>query len=192
MGLFLCSRFVPAFLAPALTARLDRLLVSRSLPALYALEAAAFAGLALIASSTFSLALVLVLACVDGTLALTGRGLSRAAVAAVLKPHNALRRGNALLNVIFSVPSAAGPAVAGVLVATAGTSVALWVDAASFAAIAILLAAGRDLPPGAPDEEGASWWTRVREGVAAVREEPIRTLIVAETFAFVFFFLVIP
>jgi hypothetical protein len=54
-GLFLCSRFVPAFVAPALTARLDRLLVSRSLPFLYVLEAIAFAGLAVIASTRFSL-----------------------------------------------------------------------------------------------------------------------------------------
>jgi MFS family permease len=192
MGLFLCSRFVPAFLAPALTARLDRLLVSRSLPALYVFEAAAFAGLALIASTSFSLPLVLVLACLDGTLALTGRGLSRAAVAAILKPRGALRRGNALLNIIFSVTSAAGPVVAGVLVAAAGTSAALWVDAASFAAIAVLLAVARDLPPGSPDEAEAGWWGRVREGVAAVRQEPIRTLIAAQTVAFVFFFLVIP
>ncbi len=191
-ALFLCSRFVPAFLAPALTARLDRMLVSRSLPALYLLEAAAFAGLAVVASSTFWLALVLVLACLDGTLALTGRGLSRAAVAAILKPHGALRRGNALLNVIFSVTSAAGPAVAGVLVATAGTSAALWVDAASFAAIAVLLAAGRDLPPGAPAEEDVGWLERVRTGLRAVRQEPIRTLVAAQTVAFVFFFLVIP
>ena len=192
MGLFLCSRFVPAFLAPALTARLDRLRVSRSLPALYVLEAAAFAGLAIVATTTFSLPIILVLACIDGTLALTGRGLSRAAVAAVLKPHNALRPGNALLNAIFAVTSAAGPALAGVLVAAAGTSTALWIDAASFAAIAVLLALGRNLPPGSPDGEEAGWWTRVRAGVAAVRQEPIRTLIVAETIAFVFFFLVIP
>lgn len=192
MGLFLCSRFVPAFLAPALIARLDRLVVSRSLPVLYLLEAAAFAALALIAADGFALPAVLVLAAVDGTLALTGRGLSRAAVAAVLKPHNALRRGNALLNGIFAVTSAAGPALAGVLVATAGAPTALWIDAASFALIAVLLATGRDLPPGAPDEEEAGWWARLRSGVLAVRQEPIRTLIAAESLAFVFFFLVIP
>jgi MFS family permease len=191
-GLFLCSRFVPAFVAPALTARLDRLLVSRSLPFLYVLEAIAFAGLALIASTSFSLPLILVLAALDGTLALTGRGLSRAAVAAVLKPRNALRKGNALLNAIFAITSAAGPLLAGVLVAAAGTSAALWVDAASFAAIALLLATARTLPVGSTDESEAGWWERVRAGVAAVREEPIRTLIAAQTVAFVFFFLVIP
>jgi MFS family permease len=191
-GLFLCSRFVPAFVAPVLTARLDRLLVSRSLPILYALEAIAFAGLAVSASTSFSLPLILVLAALDGTLALTGRGLSRAAVAAILKPRNALRKGNALLNAIFAITSAAGPLLAGVLVAAAGTSAALWVDAASFAAIAVLLATARTLPVGSTDESEAGWWERVRAGVAAVREEPIRTLLAAQTVAFVFFFLVIP
>lgn len=191
-ALFVCSRFVPAFLAPWLTARLDRVRVSRSLPVLYAIEAAAFAALALIASSGFSLPAVLVLAALDGTLALTGRGLSRAAVAAILKPHGALRRGNAILNGAFAITSAAGPVLAGVLVATTGASAALWVDCASFAIIAVVLAGGRELPPGAPDEEDAGWVERVRAGLAAVREEPIRTLIAAQAVAFVFFFLVIP
>lgn len=192
MGLFLCSRFIPAFLAPALTARIDRLFVSRSLPALYALEAAAFAGLAITAAGGFSLPIVLVLAVVDGTLALTGRGLSRAAVATILKPHNALRRGNALLNGAFALTSAAGPVLAGVLVASAGVPAALWIDCASFALIAVVLAAGRELPRGAPDHEESSWLTRMRLGFAAVRAEPIRTLIFAQALAFVFFFLVIP
>ncbi len=192
MGLFLCSRFIPAFVAPALTARIDRLAVRRSLPLLYSLEAAAFAGLALVAGTDLSLPLVLVLAAIDGTLALTGRGLSRAAVAALLMPHRALRRGNALLNGVFAATSAAGPVVAGVLVASAGAQAALWIDAGSFALIAVLLATGRNLPRGAPDAGGMGWLTRLREGFAAVREEPIRTLIAAQAIAFVFFFLVVP
>ena len=144
-GLFVCARFLPALAAPWLTARLDRRAVNRSLPALYVLEALAFAGLALIAGGTFALAAVLVLAFADGTLALTGRGISRAAVAALLLPHRALREGNALLNAAFAIASAAGPAAAGILVGTAGAAAALWVDAASFALIAALLFVARDL-----------------------------------------------
>jgi MFS family permease len=192
-ALFLCARFVPAFAAPWLTAHLDRRPVNRSLPPLYALEAAAFAALAIIAAEGFWLPAVLALALVDGTLALTGRGLSRGAVAAVLKPHGKLREGNAILNVAFAVTSAAGPALAGVLVGVAGVAAALWVDAASFAIIAALLVVSRDLPPAAPEEGEDGWRARVREGFAAVRHEPaVRTLIVAESAAFVFFFLVIP
>jgi MFS family permease len=190
-ALFVCSRFVPAFIAPWLTARLDRRPVSRSLPLLYVVEALAFAALAFAASGTFSLPVVLLLALVDGTCALTGRGLSRGAIAVVLNPHRALRRGNALLNTVFAATSAAGPAAAGLLVGFAGTSAALAVDAASFAVIAVLLAVST-LPAAASDADGGSWQQRVREGLAAVRQEPIRTLIVAQAVAFVFFFLVIP
>jgi hypothetical protein len=191
-ALFVCSRFVPAFAAPWLTARVDRLRVNRSLPLLYAIEAAAFAALAVVADGRFWLPAVLVLAAIDGTLALTGRSLSRAAVATILKPHSALRRGNALLNAVFALTSAAGPVAAAVLVATAGTPVALWVDAASFALIAVVLATGRELPAGAPEDGEVRWAARVRAGLAAVRDEPIRTLIAAQAIAFVFFFLVIP
>lgn len=194
-GLFVCARFLPALTAPWLTARLDQRAVNRSLPLLYALEAVAFAGLALVAAGPFSLAAVLALAYVDGTLALAGRGISRAAVAALLLPHGTLREGNALLNAAFAVTAAAGPAAAGVLVGTVGAVAALWVDAASFALIAALLFVARDLPPGAPEDGGVGvvgLAGRVREGVAAVRREPIRTLIAAQAVAFVFFFLVIP
>jgi MFS family permease len=191
-GLFLCSRFLPAFTAPWVTAQLDRRAVNRTLPALYALEALAFALLALIAANDFWLVAVLVLGFVDGTLALVGRSLSRAAVAIVLKPHGALRQGNALLNGAFAVASAAGPVAAGVLVATAGATVALSVDAATFAIIAVVLFVGRELPNAVADDHDEHWLARVREGLRAVRSEPIRTLIVAQTVAFVFFFLVIP
>jgi hypothetical protein len=146
-GLFVASKFVPAFIAPVLTARVDRVATRVALPAIYSVEAAAFAGLALVAAHRFSLTLVLALAFIDGTLALTGRGLSRAAVAAVLGPAEGLRSGNALLNVIFSTTSAAGPAVAGLFVGATSVAAALVVDAASFAVIAVILAVTSDLPP---------------------------------------------
>src|SRR3954470_19289932 len=44
-AVFLASTFVPALLAPALTARLDRLPVRRALCALYLVEAALYAVL---------------------------------------------------------------------------------------------------------------------------------------------------
>ena len=44
---FIAGKFLPALMAPALTARLDQSSLRRSLPGLYVLEAAAFLGLAL-------------------------------------------------------------------------------------------------------------------------------------------------
>src|ERR687897_72898 len=60
--------FLTAKFLPALTARLDQIALRRSLPALYVVEAIAFAALALIAEGKFVLALVLALGLLDGAL----------------------------------------------------------------------------------------------------------------------------
>src|SRR4051812_37154573 len=46
---FMAAKFLPALLAPVLTARIDQVALGRSLPAVYVVEAAVFALLALIA-----------------------------------------------------------------------------------------------------------------------------------------------
>ena len=190
-ALFVASRLVPAFVAPALTARLDQLAVNRSLPAVYLGEGAAFVALALAADAAFFLPLVLALAFADGCFALTGRALTRASVAATLEPAGLLREGNAVVNVAFAIGTAGGPALGGVVVAAFGVSTALFVDAASFLAIAALLATARGLPDAHP--EPAPWARRVREGVAYLRDEPfLRALIAAQAAAFVFFTAVVP
>jgi MFS family permease len=191
-ALFVAAKFVPAFAAPVLTARVDRVATRAALPAIYLAEALVFGALALVAATTFSLALVLVLAFIDGTLALTGRGLSRAAVAAVLGPGGTLRRGNAVLNVIFSVTSAAGPAIAGVFVAATSTAAALAVDAVSFGLVTLILATARGLPP-ARVEPSEPWLSRIRSGLAYVHgNRLLRTLITAQGLGVVFFTLVVP
>jgi MFS family permease len=191
-ALFVAGKFVPALVAPALTAGLDHRRVSHVLPALYILEAGAFAGLASIAG-VFSLPAVLALAFADGLLALTGRGLSRGAIAAVLTPHDALRAGNALINVVFAVMSAAGPVLAGLIVHEWGVATALWFDSASFLAIAILLlASARSLPE---PESGPhqAWRARIRDGWEYIRDHPTAgRLITGEAVAILFFTLVIP
>ena len=188
---FVVAKFLPALLAPALTARVDQLALRRTLPVIYVLEAATFAALAFVADGTFVLALVLALALVDGTLAITGRGLTRGAVAAVLQPAGLLREGNAVVNVAFAIGTAGGPVLGGVVVAGFGVSTALLVDAASFLAIAALLATARGLPDAHP--EPAPWKGRVRAGLAYVREQPfLRALLAAQAAAFVFFTAVVP
>jgi hypothetical protein len=143
---FIAAKFLPALIAPALTARLDQISLRRTLPGLYLLEAAAFAALALVASGDFFLPLVLALGLIDGALAITGRGLTRGAVANVLQPAALLKEGNALMNIGFAVASVGGAALAGLLIAEFGIAAALLVDAASFLAIALLLAFTRGLP----------------------------------------------
>ena len=147
-GFFLVAKFFPALFATGLTAHLDRLPLRRTLPAIYALEAVVFGALALLADGDrFVLALVLVLGLIDGTLAITGRGLTRGAVGALLQPRELIAEGNALMNLGFAASSVFGAALAGGLIAAFGLSVALLVDAASFLVIAIVLAAIRAAGP---------------------------------------------
>ena len=91
---------------------------------MYALEALAFTGLAVLATN-FALVPVLVLGLVDGTLAITARGVSRGAIANSLNTVGALREGNAIINALFSASSMIGPVLGGIVTAAAGASTAL-------------------------------------------------------------------
>jgi predicted MFS family arabinose efflux permease len=181
-ALWLCTLLVPALVGAPATARLDRAGVRRALPALYLAEAAIFAALALLSSMPW-LPLVLVLAALDGTLALVGRALTRAAVAATLKADGQLEAGNTLLNVSFALCFAIGPALGGLVVAGYGVEAALWVSAAIFLAMTITLATSRALPP-AHAEAGDGWLTRLRAGLGhALGNNAIRRILGAHAAA---------
>ncbi|MBS1887466.1 MAG: MFS transporter [Actinobacteria bacterium] len=189
-GLFLGTRFLPAFLAPLLVTRVERLRPRVVLPVIYCVETAAFGALALLASN-FSLPLVIVVATVDGTMALAGRSLTRAIVVALLEPTGELRGGNALLNVAFTAGAAVGPALAGLVVAGIGVQAALFLNAASFYAVAVIVVTAGVLPRAEPEE--GSTWARVKAGVAYLREQArLRRVLVAQGLAFIFFSAVVP
>src|SRR3954451_17343063 len=189
-GLFLGTRFLPALLAPLLGLRAETPAPRFAVPFIYCGEAAAFAGLALLAAN-FSLAGVIVVATIDGALALTGRSLTRAVVAALLEPAGELRSGNAILNVAFTGGAALGPAVAGLAVAGFGVQTALLLDAASFYAIALILLTAGPLPRLEP--EPGRLVERLRAGIAYIRgNATLRRLLVAQAAAFIFFAAVIP
>ena len=188
---FIVGKFLPALLAPALTARLDQISLRRTLPGIYLVEALVFAALALIADGTFVLPLVLVLALVDGSLAVTARGLTRGAVGSLLEPAGVLREGNALMNIGFALASVGGAALAGLLVSAFGLSTALLVDALSFLVIAIALASTRGLPRFEVEHQG--WRERLGDGLSFVRRNrAIRLLLIGQAIALVLFTLVIP
>ena len=189
--LFLGTRFLPALAAPILVARVEQPPPRYALPAIYCGEAAAFGGLALLAGDGFFLAGVVALAIVDGALALTGRAVTRAVVAALLEPSGELRAGNAVLNVAFTASAAIGPGVAGLIVAGFGVQSALLLDAASFYAIAWILFTAGPLPQAEPDPGRVA--ERLRAGIAYIRERAtVRRLLLAQGAAFVFFAAVIP
>ena len=189
-ALFIAAQFLPAFIAPALTAHVDQLALRRVLPMLYAGEAAAFVLLALLAGS-FSLVPVLLLALLDGVLMLTARGLSRGAVNAILSPVGLLRGGNALLNMGFALASVGGSALGGLLVAAFGVQTALAVDAASFAVIAAVLVTSKHLPTA--DAERQPFMARIRAGMRYARTDRVaRLLLGGEALAIVLFTMIVP
>jgi MFS family permease len=189
-GLFLGSRFLPALLGPILVARVEQPPPRFALPVIYCGEAAAFGGLALLASH-FSLAGAIALATIDGTLALAGRSLTRAVVAALLEPVGELRAGNAVLNVAFTGGAALGPGLAGLVVAGFGVQTALLLDAVSFYIVGWILITAGPLPQVEPDPGRLR--ERVRAGLGYIRREAtLRRLLIAQGGAFVFFAAVVP
>ena len=192
-GYFLIAKFLPALVATGLTARLDSVPLRRTLPAIYVVEGLVFVALALMADGgRFQLELVLALGFVDGTLAITGRGLTRGAVGALLQPAGLIGEGNALMNLGFAGSSVFGAAVAGGLIAAFGLSIALLVDAASFLIIAVVLGTARGLPAAALTER-QSWRTRLTAGLAFARgHRLVRTLLVGQSLALVCFTIVVP
>jgi MFS family permease len=189
-ALFLAAEFLPGLVVPALAARVDGMRPARILGVTYVVEAALLGGIALL-TGAFWLPLVLVLAFVNGALAATGRAVTRAASVALLEPHGALRAGNAALNVGFSVNSAAGPAIAGGLVAVLDTGPALAVAAGLFAVIAAFIASARGLP--AIEAGESAWYSRLGEAVAHVRATPVLfRLLVGQGVALALLTMVIP
>jgi MFS family permease len=190
MALFLGSKFLPALISPAFVAKIESTPPRFSLPTIYLAEAGAFALLAILAHH-FSLLPVVVLAAIDGTLALAGRSLTRAVVVALLEPAGELRSGNAVLNLGFTAGSALGPALAGVIVGGLGAwsgfgiQTALLLDAVSFLTIAVILFAG---PLPLTDSDEGRWKDRFRAGLAYVGARlPLRRLLFAQGVAFIFF-----
>ncbi|MDA0182190.1 MFS transporter [Solirubrobacter phytolaccae] len=192
-GFFLVAKFLPALFSTGLTAHLDRMALRRVLPVIYVIEALVFAALGFLAiGDRFFLPLVLALGLVDGTLAITGRGLTRGAVAATLQPHGLIAEGNALMNLGFAASSVFGAAIAGGLIAAFGVSAALFVDAASFLVIAGLLATTRGMPS-VEHHAYEPWRARFRDGLSFARSHPlIRTLLVGQSLALICFTVVVP
>lgn len=189
-GLFLALRFAPALLAPLVTSRLEVFNARRIVPAVHLGEALIFAGIAVLAHY-FSLPGVLVLAALDGLLAIAAKALTRSATVALLSGEDLVREGNAILNMGFNVGGAIGPALAGLLVAADGPSAALILDAASFAVVAVIIAAAPDLSIDSDRETNSVG--RLRAGIGEVWRRPgLRRLLFGAAVAMMFGAAVVP
>jgi hypothetical protein len=194
---------LPAFLVPAVVARVEASARRRELSALYVFEAIVTTGLAVLLWH-FWLPAVLLLAALDGTAALAASALLRAEVAKAAREEveaqpagetrsdesseeraqEAERKANAALNVAFSATFVAGPVLGGVVVAAAGAPAALFIDVGSFLICGALLI---DLHPHI-EEAGDSVRARLRAAWRHIVEAPaLRGLLLMEAVALVFF-----
>jgi MFS family permease len=189
-ALFLAAKFLPSLLVPVLAARAERAPAARCLLGFYLLEAVLFGALFAAAGDPW-VPLICLLAFFDGTVAATGRAITRAATVAVLEPAGKLREGNAALNLGFSAMSIAGPALAGFLVAGVGVQAVLAITAGLFVVLALVMGTTAGLPHGTTDE--APWLERLRAGASYVISHPIvRPLVAGQALLLVLFTMVAP
>lgn len=190
MAYFLCAEFGPALISPFVVARLDQRAARRVLPPLYVLEALIFAVLFWIVGH-FSLAVVLALTLIDGSLAITSRVLVRATWTSVTTPAGLLRDANAVINTVYSVGFLVGPGVGGAIVSAFGSRGGLLVNVGAFILSTVLVLTARRLPTAAPDRAPVTG--RLRSALRYAREDPlIRRLLTLEAAAMVFFAISIP
>ncbi len=193
-GLLLASQVLPAFLVPAVVARVEASPRRGELSGLYFFEGAATAGLAVLASH-FHLAPVLVLVALDGTAALAASALLRAELARAAREdartdeeervHEAERKANAALNVAFSSTFTLGPGLGGLVLAGAGATFALAIDAATFLACGALLIR---LHPHVEEAAGRSVRARLTAAWEHINDVPaLKRVLLVEGLALVFF-----
>jgi MFS family permease len=89
-----------------------------------------------------------------------------------------LERANGASQFIFSLSSLVGPPLAGLLIVWLGSSNVLWVDAATFAISAVVVALLVPSDDAKPEPEG-NYWQNVRGGLAFLRADRFLTTIVA-------------
>jgi MFS family permease len=185
-GLLLAWQALPAFLVPAVVARVEASARRHELSGLYFFEALATAAIAVLLSH-FWLPALLLLAVLDGTAALAASSLLRAEVARVGREQDAQDgegRANAALNIAFSLAFVAGPVLGGVMTAAIGAPTALFVDVASFAVCGALLL---DLHPHVEEAAGESVRARLAAAWRHINEVPsLRALLATEFVALMF------
>jgi Major Facilitator Superfamily len=194
---------LPAFLVPAVVARVEASAGRGELSGLYFFEALATTALAVLLWH-FSLPAVLFLAALDGTAALAASALLRAEVARTAREQvlaqpesaersaesveadaqDAERKANAALNVAFSIAFVAGPVVGGAATAVAGASAALFIDVGSYLICGALLL---DLHPHVAEASGDTVRARLRVAWTHIKGVPaLRSLLLTELVALIF------
>lgn len=141
-----------------------------------ALAALEFAGVRLLAP-------VYVLAALSAAFG-TFDGPARQSLVPTLVPRETLPNAVTLMAILFQVASVAGPALGGVVIATAGVAWCYLVNALSFGCVIAALLAMRDVPEPPREERSPVSWAAAREGLSFVFRTPIiRSTMLLDFFA---------
>jgi predicted MFS family arabinose efflux permease len=179
---FVLAKGLPALVAPAITAALDRHAFAR-LEWLYGGQALLIGAMCAVTLPGF----VLPVAALAATCALPARSLTRAQIARRLVGAGLLREGNSFVNIAFAAAATIGAAGGGALVAAAGYRASLIAGAvAALCALPLVRGVrGRGTT--------ASWRDELRNGLEYARSTPgVRSLLWLEGIALLAFTLVIP
>jgi hypothetical protein len=211
-GLLIAAQALPAFIVPALVARVEASPRRGELSGLYFFEGATTIALGVLLYH-FWLPAILLLVALDGTAALAASALLRTEAARAGRNHartemeqrapdpgivdsdvsvsledgeqQAEQKVNAAINVAFSAVFVVGPILGGALVAGAGAPTALFLDAASFLICGALLV---DLRPHVEEAEGATVRARLRAAWDFINQaRALKALLLTQTAALVFF-----
>jgi hypothetical protein len=214
-ALLFAGEALPAFLVPAVVARVEASRRHGELSGLYFFEAVVTAALAVVLLWHFWLPAVLLLVALDGIAALAGRALLRAEAARAARDEveaefgstaradgrlgdhvqasprvedsalKAEREANAALNVAFSATFVLGPVLGGAAVAALGAPAGLLINAGLFLIGGALII---DLHPHVEEAGGDSVRARLLAAWSHIKEAPsLRGLLLAEAVALVFF-----
>ena len=183
VGGLLLAEVVPAFVAPLLGAVADRRDRRRVMIQCEAGQAVVYAAIAIWLPPYAGLLLLVAAATL---LSRTFSAASKGSIPALVK-RDELMSANALMNTVFNLQVALGPALGGLLVALGGSRLALTIDAASFLVSAAIMLTLPPIPPVREGEEGSSLWAETREGLAYVWHQPLLRVLALSMFAFVGF-----
>ncbi|MEU5911651.1 MFS transporter [Micromonospora sp. NPDC047527] len=155
-------------------------------------QAAAIAAVPVLAAmDRLSFPLLLTIVAVIGVLGVPYFAAQRDLTTELAGPHpKALMRANSVLEGGFNVAALAGPAVAGVLIATLGAEKVLWFNAATYALSGLLLwwfvpRTWRTQPPPPPQQEQPAH-TGILAGVRALRGDDFLRRVMVSTVSFGF------
>jgi MFS family permease len=185
VGGLLLAEAIPGLMAPVLGALSDRRPDRRALMVQCELGQAALYAAIAIWLPPYAWLLVLV-----GLATLFSRTFSAASKSAIpaLVERDDLLSANALINTVFNLQVALGPAIGGLLVALSGGSrTAIAIDAGSFLVSGLLMLGLPRVPRAASGSPDVGLGSDIRIGLTHIWRDPLLRVLVTSMFAFVMF-----